>query len=91
MTEVQTPDPDVYEQVKEWCRENLPHQGKWSLIGTIAEDLGLETFPHGQPHWDNQYPWNNDVAVALNQLSKEGHITQTPQGRGYKIMWREAQ
>ena len=74
-------------KIEQWFKENKSHFGKWSLIGKIAEDLNIETFEYGLSFWNRTYPWNNDIAKAINELIKEEKIKLSVKGRGYLIEW----
>ena len=75
--------------VLQWCKTNFPHRGKWSLIGKIATDLGLPTFPHNERHWYEPYDWNNDVARAINKFLEEGIIDVRGSGNAYLYYLKE--
>lgn len=76
-------------KIEQWFKRHKFHVGKWSLVGHIAKDLNLETFECGLPFWYKTYPWNNEVAKVLNELSKEGKIRQGVQGRAYRYDWND--
>ncbi len=78
------------EQIIEWFRK-LPDKtfvGKWKLIGAICDDLGLETFPYSFAG-RKDYPWNREVAIALNELLKEKVLVLGVRERAYTISLKE--
>ena len=76
-------------RVEQWFKEHKTHKGKWTLIGRIAKDLKLETFPYQFAGRGKHYDWNNDVAKALNELRKQNKIETVKDGRAYRISWSE--
>ncbi len=68
-------------RILNWFKEHKTHRGKWSLIGRIAKDLNIETFEIKL--WHTTYSYNNEIAIALNELKAEGVIVIGVSGRAY--------
>lgn len=80
---------DLKERVIQWLRENHQIKGKWSAIGKIAKDLGLETFPFEFRGTGKFYTWNRELAIVLNELLSENILEVSRSGNAYLYTYKE--